>query len=101
MIQLHSGFSFCRAVGISIIPLCSNELRILDPCQWCSIREIPAPFDVIRYALLYRRYAKPEIGERTVLIANFRVVLRYFRVNSVDKSYRKAINIYLTKNNSK
>ena len=38
-----------------IIPLCSNELRILNPYRGCSIRAIPAPFDVTRCALLCRR----------------------------------------------
>ena len=40
-------------------------------------------------------------AERTVLIANFRVFSPYFRVNSVDKSYRKAIINYLRKNMTK
>ena len=40
-------------------------------------------------------------AERTVLIANFRVFSPYFRVNSVDKSYRKAIINYLRESNTK
>ena len=40
-------------------------------------------------------------AERTVLIANFRVFSPYFRVNSVDKSYRKAIINYLLESKTK
>ena len=39
--------------------------------------------------------------EWTVLIANFRLFSLYFRVNSVDKSYRKAIINYLCESNTK
>ena len=40
-------------------------------------------------------------GVYSPIFAYFRVVLRYFRVNSVEKSYRKAIINYLRKNNVK
>ena len=40
-------------------------------------------------------------AERTVLIANFRLFSPYFRVNSVDKSYTKAIINYLRKSKTK
>ena len=40
-------------------------------------------------------------AERTVLIANFRLFSPYFRVNSVDKSYRKAVINYLHESNNK
>ena len=38
---------------------------------------------------------------RTVLLADFRVILHYFRINSIERSYRKAIIKYLRENNAK
>ena len=38
---------------------------------------------------------------RCILIANFRLFSPYFRVNSVDKSYRKAIINYLRESKTK
>ena len=43
----------------------------------------------------------PEVGRADGLLANFRVFWPYFGVNSVDKSYRKAIINYLRESKTK
>ena len=110
----------CTGIGVSIlelleyfiIPLCPNELRILNSYRVCSICEIPASFDsagtspslpgALSCAGDINKCRKSAV--RTILIANFcyfRVFWPYFRINSVDKSCRKAIINYLRKSNTK
>ena len=43
-IVMSSVFFTSAVLGI-IIPLCPNELRILNPYKGCSVSEIPASFD--------------------------------------------------------
>ena len=43
----------------------------------------------------------PEVGRAAGLLTNFRVFWPYFGVNSVDKSYRKAIINYLRESKTK
>ena len=76
---------------------------------------IQALFDVSRYALLCRRWyshhCRPEVGRADsfnrqfslifAFFAYIRVFSPYFRVNSVDKSCRKAIINYLRESNTK
>ena len=88
-------------IEVFIITLCSNELRLLNPYRGCSIRAIPARFDVIRCALLCRRYTKTEVGRADGFNRQFSLIFAYFHVNSVDKSYRKAIINYLRESNTK
>ena len=86
---------------VFIIPLCSNKLQILNPYRGCSNRLFrPALtwrecFYVTRCALLRRRYLnkRRKSAAPTVyspIFAYFHVISPYFRVHSVDKSYRKA-----------
>ena len=73
-----------------IIPLCSNELRILNPYRGCSIGAIPARFDSARMFLGYPvRFPELEVEERhrkssarTVLLARFCLLSRIFAVFS-------------------
>ena len=99
------GFLFTNHIHNFIIPLCSNKLRILHLYRGCSICAIPALFDVTR-SLSCREVDKkagsqPSDGVYSPIFAYFRVFWPYFRVNSVDKSYRKAIINYLRENNAK
>ena len=70
--------------------------------------QIPASFDSAGMFLGYPvRSPVQEINKcrksatQTILLANFRIFSLYFRVNSVDKSYRKAIINYLRKSKAK
>ena len=84
------------------IPLCPNELGILNLFRVCSIREIPASFDLagtlpslpgaLSFAGDINKRRKSAVW--TVSIANF-------RVSSVDKSCGKAIINYLRESNTK
>ena len=98
-----------RIITGFIIPLWSYTLRILNPYRGCCINAIPALSD---WAGTVPSFTGPLSCARdinkcqksaawTVIITNFRVFWLYFRINSVDKSYRKAIINYLRESNSK
>ena len=101
-----TGPKVASLVCLFIIPLCSNKLRILNLYRGCSIRVIPALSDLVpSFPSLPDSLSsagareRPEIGRangfnQQFLFAYFRVVLCYFCVNSIEKSYRKAIINY-------
>ena len=95
-----------------IIPLCSNELRILNPYWGCSIREIPASFDSAGTSpsLPGALSCAEDSNERrksaggrfsSPVFPYFCVFSLYFRVNRVGKSYRNAIINYLCESKTK
>ena len=81
-----------------IIPLCSNELRLLNPYRGAVFSEIPARFDSAgtspslpgELSCAGDKNKRRKSAARWIMIANFRVFWLYFRVNSVEKFYRKA-----------
>ena len=97
-----SGYMYTPTMsGYMHTPTMSRYIHLLYPCArtnyeyWTRVggavfMRIPALFDVTRCALLCRRHKKPEEwpidGFSLPIFAYFRVLLRYFRVNSVEKS---------------